>query len=243
LRLLNPQGDSPTARIIAGTYGGGLLAGDAIELTVDAGPETRCILGTQASTKIYRSEGARCTQKLLVTAANDSVIVSLPDPVVCFARSRFYQHQDFELAPNASLLVLDWFTSGRAACGERWAMHHYTSQTQVTVGGQPLFRDNLELDPADGEIGGAMRMANTKCFATVIMIGPSFADRGRAMVRSIQREPIVAMSSLFFGASPLNGGAVFRVAGDNSQSVGSWLRQRLNFVPDLIGLDPWQRKW
>ena len=115
LRLLNPQDHSATARIIAGTYGGGLLAGDAIELTVGAGAGTRCILGTQASTKIYRSDGVGCTQNLNVTAAADSVVVSLPDPIVCFAGSRFVQCQEFDLAPDASLLMLDWFTSGRAA--------------------------------------------------------------------------------------------------------------------------------
>ena len=178
LRLLTPSDGASTARLIAGTYGGGLVGGDAIELTVDAGVGTRCLLGTQASTKIYRSAGAGCTQHLTVSAADDAIIASLPDPVVCFAGSRYVQGQRFDLSAGSSLVALDWFTSGRAARGERWAMNHYASRTEIIVSGRCVFLDRVELDPDDGEIGGAMRMGRVNCFATVVMVGPAVGSAG-----------------------------------------------------------------
>jgi urease accessory protein len=243
LRLLTPQNDSPAARIIVGSYGGGLVGGDAIDLTVDAGAGTRCLLSTQASTKIYRSAGAGCSQHLKVSAKDEAIIVSLPDPVVCFAGSRFSQRQQFTLAASASLIMLDWFTSGRAARGERWEMHHYASQTEVNVGGECVYRDSLELDPSDGEIGGAMRMGRINCLATVVLVGPVIADRAAAMVDHVRRQSIAASDTLLFGASQLAGAAVLRIAGKSSEAVGACLREKLAFITDLLDMDPWQRKW
>jgi urease accessory protein len=243
LRLLTPQNDSPVARVVVGSYGGGLVGGDAIDLTVDAGAGTRCLLCTQASTKIYRSAGAGCSQHLKVSAEDEAIIASLPDPVVCFAGSSFSQRQQFDLVASASLIMLDWFTSGRAARGERWAMRRYASQTEVTVAGECVFRDSLELDPSDGEIGGAMRMGRIDCFATVVLVGPAIADRAAAMVDHIQRQSIAGGETLLFGASQLTGAVVLRVSGKSSEAVGACLREKLAFISDLLGMDPWQRKW
>jgi urease accessory protein len=220
-----------------------MVGGDKIDLTVDAGAGTRCLLTTQASTKIYRSAGAGCGQHLKVSAGDEAIIVSLPDPVVCFAGSRFIQRQQFSFAASASLVMLDWFTSGRAARGERWAMHHYASKTEITVGDDCVFRDLLELDPSKGEIGGAMRMGRIDCFATVVLVGPAIAEHAKAMVHAVQRQSMASGQALLFGASQLPRAAVLRVAGKSSEAVGACLREKLAFIADLLGMDPWQRKW
>jgi urease accessory protein len=243
LRLLTPRNGAPAARVIAGSYGGGFLGGDAIDLTIAAGMGTRCLLGTQASTKIYRSEGAGCSQRLNVSAADQSLILSLPDPVVCFAGSRFSQFQRFDLSRGASLLMVDWFTSGRAARGERWAMQHYANRSEILVEGDCVFRDSLELDPADGEIGGAQRMGLVDCFATAVFVGPAIAEYGKAVVAAVQKQPIAPGNALLLGASELPAASVLRVAGKSTEAVGRWLRTRLAFVPALLGFDPWNRKW
>src|SRR5689334_15073270 len=57
LKLLTPRGPGRAAHVVTSTYGGGLLPGDDIRIDVVAGVGSRAILGTQASTKVYRSEG------------------------------------------------------------------------------------------------------------------------------------------------------------------------------------------
>ena len=44
--------------------------------------------------------------------------MSLPDPVICFASSTYRQTQRFDLAESASLVLLDWMSSGRRESGE-----------------------------------------------------------------------------------------------------------------------------
>ncbi len=73
LKLLIPRRRTAAAWVYAGTYGGGLVAGDEIDLDVRIGPKALGVLGTQASTKVYRSprpdslpanvEGQRCGRR------------------------------------------------------------------------------------------------------------------------------------------------------------------------------------
>src|SRR4051794_35164073 len=86
LKLLAPRHRaSHAAWIIAGSYGGGLVGGDELCLDVRAGRGTTMLLGTQASTKVYRPVNGRgCRQMLALEAATDSICVIAPDPVTPF---------------------------------------------------------------------------------------------------------------------------------------------------------------
>lgn len=52
---------------------------------------------------------------------SEALLCVLPDPLVCFKNASYNQSQIFNLASDANLVLLDWFTSGRYMKGERWA--------------------------------------------------------------------------------------------------------------------------
>jgi len=124
LRLLHPKNSGSAAWVYAATYGGGLLGGDTIALEAHVGAGASALLSTQASTKVYRSERP-VSQRLLARADDDSLLVLLPDPVTPFASAQYEQEQQFELAPQASLVAVDWMTAGRVSFGERWRFTGY----------------------------------------------------------------------------------------------------------------------
>src|SRR5581483_7938617 len=96
-----------------------------VELEIQAG--AMAVLTTQASTKVYRSlEPA--TQTLRATVGSGALLASLPDPVVCFADAHFTQTQRIDLDEGGNLVLVDWMTSGRHRCGERWAFAHYENR-------------------------------------------------------------------------------------------------------------------
>lgn len=70
---------------------------------------------TQGSTKVFKclpaSEG--CSQHITATVAKDALLVLVPDPVTCFDDSKYQQIMIFKLHADASLVVVDWLTSGR----------------------------------------------------------------------------------------------------------------------------------
>jgi urease accessory protein len=247
LKLLTPRGPGPAAHVVTSTYGGGLLPGDDIRLEVVAGEGTRAVLGTQASTKVYRSErGAGARQSLRAALKRDAVLAVVPDPVTCFAGARYEQRQRFELERGASLLLVDWITAGRVACGERWAMRRYAADTRVDVGGTCVARDALRLDPEDGPIGAPHRMGRFDCLATVMLVGPAFAPAAADAMRRVNTVALRRRAGLLASASPLPSGcpgAVVRVAGGGAEAVGRFVHALLAAAWDALGEDPWARRW
>ena len=244
LKLLTPRPLPNAARVIIGSYGGGLVAGDHIRLHVEVESRAALYLGTQASTKVYRSiDGLGCGQELRLRVDADATCVILPDPVTPYEHSIYEQRQTIHLANGASLVLLDWLTAGRGAYGERWQFARYSSRTDIFVDGRQMFRDSLLLDSSDGALEHRARTGGFDCLATVLLTGPSVEASAAALLESISRATIGRNELLVFSASPMYGGTVVRVAGAGSDLVRSWLRDRLGFVTDLLGEDPWARKW
>jgi urease accessory protein len=244
LKLLTPRGAGGCAHVVTSTYGGGLLAGDEISLRVEAGARTRCVMGTQASTKMYRSgDGRTSRQSLDATVGRGAVLVVAPDPVTCFAGARYEQRQRFRLAGDASLLLIDWLTSGRAARGERWAFEVYRSETRIDIGPVCVARDALRLAPDDAPIDAPHRMGRFDCLASVYVLGPAFAAAATTLLERIARMPVERRAPLIAAASPLQDGVVLRVLGGAAEAVGRFLGQHLEPAWSALGEGPWSRKW
>lgn len=244
LKLLCPRSRGQSAWVYVSSFGGGLVAGDELSLTARLGAGTYTFLSTQSATKVYRSDGKRtCRQSLDFILKEDALLVSLPDPVCCFADARYEQCQRFSMTGSSSLLMLDWFTAGRRARGERWAFGRYRSRTQVRVDSRLTIGEALLLDREDGPIDAPSRMGRFDCMATLLMIGPMLSDVSATLLDEISKEPVNQGASLIAAASPTAGGAILRIIGPGPEAVAQYLRPRLAFLPQLLGDDPLARKW
>jgi urease accessory protein len=240
LKLLVPRQRDRSAWVIAATYGGGLLAGDRVSLDVHVQANARGLIGTQASTKIYRSDGRTASQALHATVSDGALLAVLPDPVVCFAGARYEQSQRFELSAGASLLMVDSFTAGRVARGERWAMTRYRSVNDVFVAGRRIARDATLLEDA---VDRPFLTGRFNCFATLLAVGPLLADHAAAMIEAVRARKLTRRPDLLVTAGPLAGGCIVRVAGVEIEQTTHAVRHLLSFVPGLLGDDPFARKW
>jgi urease accessory protein len=243
--LLNPRSGGSSAWIFASTFGGGLVAGDDVSLTLDVGEDCSCLLGTQSATKVYRSpQGLPACQTLNVSLGDGATCIIAPHPVTCFAHARFVQRQRVEMAAGSSVVLIDWLTSGRHASGERWAFDRYDSRTDIFVDRRHVVRDALRLSTDDGPIDSPHRTGGFDCFAYAVVLGSPFADSVKELLRQIEKQPVSAMPNppLIFSASPLeSGGAIFRAAGAGTEIVGKWLLEQLRFVGKTLGSESWAR--
>ncbi|HVI96228.1 MAG TPA: urease accessory protein UreD, partial [Anaeromyxobacter sp.] len=69
LHLFTPRARGPAAWAIAATLGGGLVAGDALDLEIDVGGGATALVGTQAHAKVFRSPGPWASQTLSARVA------------------------------------------------------------------------------------------------------------------------------------------------------------------------------
>ncbi len=195
------------------TYGGGLVAGDSISLTINLAPLTRLSLVTQGSTKIFKtpSQDIVSGQNLDVRVEKGAGLCYLPDPTQPFVESCYEQMQIFRVEKEASLCALDWVSEGRRARGERWGFWRWAGRNEVwSVRGKGeeklLLRDNVVLDSSKGEQsfveGIEGRMDGLGIFGTLILRGPLFLSLGEYFMDEFARLPRIGARD--WGDSLLN---------------------------------------
>ena len=244
LQLLVPRPRGRSVWAYLSSLGGGLVAGDETRLSLRLGAGTRCLVSTQASTKVYRNPAGRpCGHQLAASLGAGAVLVLAPDPVQAFAGSSYTQRQAFHLAPDSGLVLLDWLCSGRSARGERWAFTRFRSRNEIFLGPERLLVDSLLLDPADGPLAAPHRMGRFNCLALLLFVGEPLREAGARLLADVAAQPVTRGAPLVASASPVRGGALLRLAGERVEDVAREVRRHLSGLTDLLGDDPWTRKW
>lgn len=211
------------------------MAGDSARLNVSLGRGTRCFLGSQASTKVYRNPaGLPCTHTLGAKVGSEAVLVLAPDPIQCFAGSLYEQRQEFFLEAGASLVLVDWLSAGRLARGERWAFGRFESRNEIFVADERLLIDALRLDPSDGPIDSPFRMGRFNCLATVVVFGAAVQESARQILDRVSCEPVSRRGALVQAASPLRSPAAQVAQSAVSPTAQPAERARMS-VPETHG--------
>ncbi|RPH59110.1 MAG: urease accessory protein UreD, partial [Acidobacteria bacterium] len=223
------------------SYGGGLVGGDAIHVTLDVQPRARAVVLTQSSTKVYRS-GLPASQCLTGQVDDEALLVVAPDPTVCFAGSTFRQVHCYKVTMGGSLVLLDWMTCGRLAMGERWAFDGYASRLELWRAQRRVLYDATVLRPDDGPI--AERMGRFNIWGTLVMVGPLVREMAAEIVVRTGELPVEPSRDVIISASRLTpDGALLRVAGESVEKIRTILRTHMGFLRPLLGDEVWDRKW
>lgn len=242
-KVLTPRARGQSVWAYTSSFGGGFVAGDETSLNIRVGTNARCFISTQASTKIYRNpESLPCGHRTHANLEPDALLVFAPDPVQAFADSHYAQRQRFDLGAGAGLVLVDWFTSGRVARGERWAFKKFHSRNEVFIDDQLAFLDSLYLSSQDGDLAGAHRMGRFNCVALLLLIGSRLRDEAEVLLKEISTRAVEKHAPLVCSASPVREGVVVRIAAEHAETVGHELRRQMAFVPRLLGDDPWTRR-
>ena len=178
------------------TYGGGLVAGDHIDLSIRLDAGTRLTITTQGSTKVFRPSAPiappTTRQDLTVHVSKHAALWIAPDPVQPYAGSFYAQRQIFNVEGGGSLGFVDWVSEGRKARGERWAFAAWRGRNEIwEVYGEGLqrrrmlVRDAVVLDGKD--VQG--RMDGMGVFGTVLLRGTLFENIANFFVDEFKALP------------------------------------------------------
>ena len=192
------------AMVALSHYGGGMLPGDKTQLTVQVQSHAKLGITTQGSNRIYKQlqqsqklpqpdqDDGCCRVDWQIQVQANGFCVIAPDPCAVFATSKFQQNQTIQIHPTSSLVLIDWFSSGRYRNGERWQMSQLSSHTKLewlkndaesspNIHNNnmdiPLLVDSIDLrskndnhNLAENDWFGLSDHINT--FATLILYGP-----------------------------------------------------------------------
>jgi urease accessory protein len=221
-----------------------MVGGDEIELDVQVNNNAIAVLGTQASTKIYKDQTGRgCKQLIRARVADQAILVAVPDPVTCYRDAAFDQTQSIYLAGDASLVLVDWVTSGRRDAGEIWDFSQYRSSIQIYRDEQLQLLDTILLDSNDGALTAEYRLGRFHCLATVVLAGPKMVEFSETIIAELKKEEPTQRGQLIESMSPFDDGFVLRILGETTEMTSNRLKLRLGFLKTLLDETPWDRKW
>lgn len=208
------------------TTGGGVLHGDRQRTDLRFGPGTTSHTTTQAHTKLYRMEHGYATALLGIDAAADAYVEYLPDPVIPYAGSCFYQRTRVTLHPTATLVLGETLYAGRLTRGERHEYDVYATDLEIArPDGRPVVVDRARLVPAAGRVGGPAVLDRHDVVATLYVLSPLapaavVADHlHEALGRTVDGGTRFGVSTL-----PDDAGAWLRILGDDTVTVARAVR-------------------
>ncbi|MFD6423382.1 urease accessory protein UreD [Streptomyces sp. NPDC060198] len=215
LQIMRPLWIDPAMPGMSHVYmmatGGGVAQADRYRIDVRCGPGTELHLTTQAATKVFRMEHDFASQRVHLTAEEGSYVEYLPDPLILFKDSRFYQCTEVVVAPVATVVLGDTVTAGRLARGERHDYRTLATDLRFTrPDGTLLGIDTVRLTPAGpgGGVVGPGVFAGYDHVASVFVV----TDRAPAAEIADTLHTSLAGSGVLFGVSTL------------PRECGTWVR-------------------
>ena len=129
---------------------GGILSGDSLGLSIEAGTSTRVQITSVGATRIYRHRGDRAVSRLStsIRVGDGAMLEYLPDAVIPFSGSRFSQSTAVSLGPNAAFIGWETLAAGRIASGEELGLDFFHSECSIRSGTRPLALERYSVIPS-----------------------------------------------------------------------------------------------
>jgi urease accessory protein len=257
LKIINPTAPASSAcHAVLASYGGGLVAGDSIRLRVRCEADSRLLLSTQANTRIFKSlDGRQAEQLTEGHLAENALAVVLPDPLVPQAASRYHQAQHWHLAPNATLLLADWWHAGRTDLGEKFAFTTFSTELRVSVAGRLTLLDRFALRPEEHLATSQATFGPYHTALSFYLVGPPDGARFQRIAKALRQLPPPGQTDLHASLAGQPYVVAITQARENVLLVRALGASRLDLEPvyravsaalaaaELLGFDALQRKY
>jgi urease accessory protein len=228
LQIMKPLYYNPLRPDMPYTYvmttGGGILHNDRQRTDLVFGPGTSAHVTTQAHTKVYRMESGYATSLVNLDIAEGAYVEYLPDPLIPYVDSRYYQRTAVSLHPEATLIIGETIYAGRLTRGEHNAYAALASDFEVRRTGPtrvPVAVDRIRLVPRHGHVGGIAVLGGRDIVSSLYVLTPGAP--AREIADALHEATARALDgsddeSARFGVSVLPGesGAWLRFVGDDT---------------------------
>ena len=99
---------------------GGILQGDRYRMDITLKNDACAHITTQGATRIYRMEKNYATQIVNIIVDDGCYFEFVPDQIIPYRDSRFYQKVNLNIHDNATMMYAEMIVPGRVASGESY---------------------------------------------------------------------------------------------------------------------------
>jgi urease accessory protein len=150
---------------------GGILQGDRYRIDIVLSNSCFAHVTTQSATRIYKMEKNFGTQMVNVEVEEGSYFEYIPDQIIPFRNSRFYQVVELNVHDNATMIYSEMLVPGRVARGESFEYDICYIRTRArNQVGKLRFVDMIKLEPKKEDLRLEQIMGTFDVVGTMYLI-------------------------------------------------------------------------
>jgi urease accessory protein len=217
---------------------GGILQGDRYQIDIKLGNSTYAHVTTQGATRIYKMEKNYASQTINIEVKEGSYFEYIPDQIIPFRNSRFYQEVILNVHDNSTMVYSEIIVPGRVASGEAF---EYDICYVKTIGknhlGRTRFIDTVNLEPRRKEnlkvsdiLGDFLVLGTIYIVTKVEYVNELGYDIDQKTRLLCSRGTVTCGSSILPGRQ----GIIIRILGNSAEDVKKIIFESLTIVRKQI---------
>jgi urease accessory protein len=201
---------------------GGILQGDRYLIDITLCNNTFAHVTTQGATRIYKMEKNYASQTVNIKVEEGSFLEYIPDQIIPFRNSRFYQEVNLNVHDNATMIYSEVIVPGRVASGEEF---EYDICYIKTVGrnhlGRPRFIDTVKLEPKNENLRAEGILGNFTVVGTIYVVTKESYVKDLQYEISERIKGLEVKGKISGGTSilPARQGIIIRILGNSAEDV------------------------
>ena len=199
---------------------GGILQGDRYRMDITLSKDALFHLTTQGATRIYRMDKNFATQVVNITVGEGCYFEFIPDQIIPYRDSRFYQKVLLNVHDNATMVYSELLVPGRVASGESFDYDIcYLKTNARNQDGELRFIDIAILEPKKRILKNSGVLENFDVVGTVYILAPANHIKE---LNSLINSMIESYPKVYGGATilPNSSGVMVRLLGPFASDVG-----------------------
>ncbi|NIC05996.1 urease accessory protein UreD [Billgrantia bachuensis] len=186
-RPFYPEGRDGACHVYVLHPPGGLVSGDALNVSARVETDAHALLTTPAANKLYRadSHGVAWAQHTRLRVDDGGVLEWLPQETIAFDGSRGEQVTQIDLAGDARCLGWEVLALGRPASRLPYVSGRIDQRFRLTRDGKPLWLERQPLDPSHPRFKGRWGQGGASVQATLWAVGLSDETGAIEAVRDV----------------------------------------------------------
>jgi urease accessory protein len=221
----------------------GLLASDALRISLDLAAGAQLYLADQSATKVHSMPQLEtlATVDYRIEVGEAATLEFLPEPLILFADATLIQKTEITLHETAGLIWGEIILPGRLARGEVYQFREYLSHMQIrSCEGKIWFVEAMKLMGKENPFVQSALFTSAPVLGTLILILPQAIATPQTLANlSVEIETLAEnepwQSALDLASSPLPGnrGLFIRAMSTTTRDLQACFKAALNCVRKL----------
>ena len=213
---------------------GGILQGDRFSFDITLKKNAISHITTQSATRIYKMEKNFGTQTINLTVDENCYLEFIPDQIIPFRKSRFFQQTYINVHDTATLIYSEILSAGRVARGESFEYDLCVMKAiAVNQFNKTRMIDSTKLIPNKMNFRSQFVLGKYDTLGNVYVLSPSkFVTKIRDTINDIFKSSLntIGSSSIL----PDNNGVIVRILGGTASDIRDMIYLILGIVRKII---------